>query len=68
MVFNGEVFNYESLSQGLDCRTTGDVEVLMKLFDRQGTTALNSLNGFFAFAFYNQQADVMHIVRDSTLR
>lgn len=64
MVFNGEVFNYETLGRELDCRTTGDVEVLMKLFDRQGTACLNSLNGFFAFAFYNRQADVMHIVRD----
>lgn len=64
IAFNGEVFNYEALGKGLNCRTSGDVEVLLKTFHRQGPAVLDQLNGFFAFSFYNQASDELYLVRD----
>lgn len=64
IVFNGEVFNYEALGRGLNCRTSGDVEVLLKLFHEHGISSLEKLNGFFAFSFYNESKDELYLVRD----
>ncbi len=65
LVFNGELFNYKDLQhEARDLKTTGDVEVLFKLFDKQNTDCLNKLNGFFAFSFYNSITDELSLVRD----
>lgn len=65
IVFNGEIFNYQVLSplaEPLD--TSGDVEVLFKLFEKNNVEILNKLNGFFAFAYYNQNQNELYVVRD----
>lgn len=65
LVFNGEIFNYRDLKQNLnELKTSGDVEVLFNLFDKENTTCLNRLNGFFSFAFFNSINDELHVVRD----
>ncbi len=63
MVYNGEIFNYRSLSNE-NPKPTGDVEVLFKLFEKEKTECLDNLNGFFAFSFYDSVQDELHVVRD----
>jgi asparagine synthase (glutamine-hydrolysing) len=65
MVFNGEIFNYKDLQKTQShLKTNGDVEVLFNLLRDQGTECLNTLNGFFAFAFYNEAANTLLLGRD----
>src|SRR5688572_21340322 len=54
IIFNGEIFNYKELSKGLELQTSGDVEVLFRLFEKEKTVCLDKLNGFFAFSFYDE--------------
>ncbi|MGM0579425.1 MAG: asparagine synthase (glutamine-hydrolyzing) [Bacteroidota bacterium] len=69
LVFNGEIYNYKSLrqelsSKGVQFETESDTEVLLQLLIHEGKDALNRLNGFFAFAFYDQQKEEMLVARD----
>lgn len=67
LVFNGEIYNYRDLKNSLsrkEFKSSGDTEVLLYLLIEQGTACLPKLNGFFSFAFYDNQADSLLIVRD----
>lgn len=65
IVYNGEIFNYKELSKYIDnTNTSGDVEVLIKYFDKYKIEGLNKLNGFFAFAFYDDAQKEMYVIRD----
>ncbi len=65
LIYNGEIFNYKDLQNETgELKTTGDVEILFKLFDKQNISCLNKLNGFFAFSFYDSKKDELFIVRD----
>lgn len=69
IVFNGEIYNYRELRQGLeqkgvDFQSATDTEVLLQLFIHEGKACLDKLNGFFAFAIYDEQADHLFIARD----
>lgn len=69
MVFNGEIYNYQTLRQeliteGVSFRTEGDTEVLLKAYLRYGTSFLNKLDGFFALAIYDNHAEEWLIARD----
>lgn len=69
LTYNGEVFNYRALREdllreGVELRTSGDTETLLELCRRRGEKALESLNGQFAFACYDQQSDDLWLVRD----
>lgn len=66
LCFNGELFNYKALKQNLKkLETTGDVEVLHQLLETENDLKfLNSINGFFAFAFYNGSLKELTIGRD----
>jgi len=66
LCFNGELFNYKALKQNLGkLDTNGDVEVLHRLLETEkDVNFLNSINGFFAFAFYNDALKELTIGRD----
>ncbi len=69
LIFNGEIFNYKQLrtpliASGINLSTQSDTEVLYYLLIQQGAECLNSLNGFFAFAFYDSHTHTMLIARD----
>ncbi|HPQ08440.1 MAG TPA: asparagine synthase (glutamine-hydrolyzing) [Bacteroidia bacterium] len=65
IVFNGEIFNYKELAKNLDnISTQGDTEILIKYFDKYKTKGLSNINGFFSFAYYDEIADELYIVRD----
>ena len=55
IVYNGEVFNHPELRRELEARdelnrTTSDTEVVLRLLDRDGPHALDTLNGQWAIA------------------
>ena len=64
LVYNGEIFNYKELGKSFSLKTSGDVEVLFKLLQSEGSSCLNKLNGFFSFAFYDQEKNTMLLARD----
>jgi asparagine synthase (glutamine-hydrolysing) len=69
IVFNGEIYNFRQLRQSLlDAgevfRTTGDTEVLLKLFRRRGPACLEQLNGMFAFAIWDRNEKTLFAARD----
>lgn len=69
IVFNGEIYNFRELRQqlldaGETFRTTGDTEVLLKLFRREGSECLAKLNGMFAFAVWDRGDQTLFAARD----
>ncbi len=69
-VFNGEIYNYvelrEELQQqhGMQFRTDGDTEVLLRAWEAWGTDCLSRLNGAFAFAIYDRDSGRLALARD----
>lgn len=69
LIFNGEIFNYKLLRAQLEAKgvrftTESDTEVLLNLLIQQKENALNQLNGFFAFAFYDKHEQTLLVARD----
>jgi asparagine synthase (glutamine-hydrolysing) len=69
LVLNGEIFNYKELrnelsAKGIEFRTKSDTEVLLQMLIAYGEKALDKLNGFFAFAFFDSQKNNWIIARD----
>ncbi|MDO3722585.1 asparagine synthase (glutamine-hydrolyzing) [Marinobacter sp. chi1] len=69
MVFNGEIYNFQSLrksleEQGVRFRTQTDTEVVMVLLIREGMSAIEKLNGMFAIAFWDSEAGTLDLIRD----
>lgn len=69
LVFNGEIFNYKDIRNDLIAlgekfETTSDTEVLLKSFIRDKEKCLEKLNGFFAFAIYDNEEKTIFLARD----
>ncbi len=69
LVFNGEIYNYVELREELEragdhFTTHSDTEVLLHLLVKEGTRALDKLNGMFAFAFWDRSAGRLLLARD----
>ncbi|HMO61353.1 MAG TPA: asparagine synthase (glutamine-hydrolyzing) [Ferruginibacter sp.] len=69
IVYNGEVYNYTELKAqladgGASLKTTSDTEVILELFAQKGPACFKDLNGMFAFAIYDKQADTLTLCRD----
>jgi len=68
-VYNGEIYNYQSLKSELEAlgvrfRTTSDTEVLLEAWRRWGVDSLNRLRGMFAFAVFDKQTSRLILGRD----
>jgi asparagine synthase (glutamine-hydrolysing) len=65
-VFNGEIYNYRELvkKHGLNMRTTGDTELLVELYERDGEKMLGELNGMFACVILNTETGALFAARD----
>ncbi len=69
IVFNGEIYNYRELRSDLCARgykfvTNSDTEVILRLYEDRGTDCLSSLRGMFAFAIWNEEAQMLFLARD----
>ncbi len=67
---NGELYNYLELKQqlqksGVAFRTTSDTEVMIKALEKEGwQRALDSFEGMWAFALYNEDDGSLLLSRD----
>jgi asparagine synthase (glutamine-hydrolysing) len=69
LVFNGEIYNYKELREGLEREgarfvSTSDSEVILALYARQGTAMLGMLRGMFALAIWDADARRLMLARD----
>lgn len=66
LVFNGEIYNYQSLKAKLNFhwQTSSDTELLIEWLKAYGHSRLDELEGMFAFAFYDIQNNTCLLARD----
>ncbi len=69
IVFNGEVYNFEELRTQLEAtgetfRSRSDTEVVLRLYQRQGPSFVNQLEGMFALAIWDTAERSCFISRD----
>ncbi|MFN2643547.1 MAG: asparagine synthase (glutamine-hydrolyzing) [Burkholderiales bacterium] len=69
IVFNGEIYNFRELraalaARGHVLRTAGDTETLLYAYRQYGLAMLEQLQGMFAFALWDRDAQRLFIARD----
>ena len=66
VVYNGEVYNFKEIAAKLNVqlRTTSDTEVILEAFLKWGPSMVNELNGMFAIAIYQLDANRLYLFRD----
>ena len=69
LVFNGEIYNFQDLrkeliSQGFQFKTHSDTEVVLRLYERDGTDCVTKLHGMFAFSIWDGARDRLMLARD----
>lgn len=69
IVFNGEIYNFGDLRRDLEhggCRfrSRTDTEVLLHLYEKEGTECVRRLNGMFAFAILDRRRGKLILARD----
>ncbi len=69
IVFNGEIYNYKELRQGLIARghifkTHTDTEVIVHLYEELGEGCVKELRGMFGFAIWDERQKSLLLARD----
>jgi len=69
LTFNGEIYNFPRLreelrSLGHEFHSSGDTEVILRLWEEYGLESLARLDGMFALAVYDFQENVLTLARD----
>ncbi|KJY99051.1 asparagine synthase B [Pseudoalteromonas ruthenica] len=68
LAVNGEIYNHQQLAETLtidfDFQTQSDCEVILALYEQQGSDFLDDLNGIFAFCLYDERKNKYLIGRD----
>ena len=68
-VFNGEIYNFPALRRRLEAkghhlRSTGDTEILVHLYEDEGTRMFSLLRGMFALAIWDVRHRTLILARD----
>jgi asparagine synthase (glutamine-hydrolysing) len=69
IVFNGEIYNFRALraeleAQGRRFRTQSDTEVILRLWEAHGESAVERLRGMFALAIWDARRRTLFLARD----
>ena len=64
VVQNGEIYNFQELAKNLNCRTSCDTEVILRLYERDGEDFVKQLNGMFAIAILDRRKQCLLLYRD----
>jgi asparagine synthase (glutamine-hydrolysing) len=69
IVFNGEIYNYLELRGELErkghrFRTKSDTEVIVHLYEQEGSECVRRLRGMFAFAIWDGRMNELLVARD----
>lgn len=69
LVFNGEIYNFRPLRAELEERghrfsSRTDGEVILHLFEEEGTAAFGRLRGMFALALWSETSETLFLARD----
>ena len=69
IVYNGELYNFIELrteleNKGHRFRSRTDTEVILRLFEVEGTSSFSRLNGMFAFAIWENRCQTLLLARD----
>ncbi len=69
LILNGEIYNYVELrrqlvARGYNFQSTGDTEVMLRSLSVDGSKAVESLRGMFAFGLWNARDRSLLIARD----
>lgn len=69
LVSNNEIYNYRELKKELEpCghrfKTSSDTEIILQLFAKEREQSFCKLEGMFAFALWDQQKEILYLVRD----
>jgi asparagine synthase (glutamine-hydrolysing) len=69
ITFNGEIYNFRELRAELEklgdsFHTGSDTEVLLRLYERYGSSMLSKLRGMFAFCIWDQKEHRGFLARD----
>lgn len=68
ITFNGEIYNYKELKdeylKSENFHTKSDTEVILKLYQKFGTSSFKMLDGMFTFSIFDKNAGKLFIARD----
>lgn len=69
IVFNGEIYNFLKLKRDLEkkghrFKTKTDTEVILHLYEEEGTKAFNKLDGMFALAIWDRRRKKLILAKD----